>query len=177
MTTTKKKISTTSSAEGKIPPLTIKNAILMYKNFGGAAKKYNAKGLRNFHIKLEPEIAKTLEEDGWNIKWDEPKEDGDLPIAHIKVAVRFDNYPPRVILITKKGRSVLDEDSVEILDWAEIEKADLVLTGSRWDVQGKQGIKAWLRKAFVTLSDDDLESEYAAASYGVGLHGPTNEDD
>jgi hypothetical protein len=163
MATKTKVVSTKSSIEGKISPLTIKNARLIYKNFSGVAKKYNAKGLRNFHILLDPDIATILEKDGWNIKWDDPKEEGDNPVPHIKVALRFDIYPPRIVLITKNGRSVLDEDSVEILDWAEIEKADLVLTGSRWDVQGKQGIKAWLRKAFITLSDDDLESEYAIA--------------
>lgn len=164
MATKTKPVSNPSSAEGKILPLTIKKAKLMYRNFSGAAKKYNAKGLRNFHIKLDAESAKMLEHDGWNIKWDDPKEEGDLPLAHIKVAVAFEHYPPRIILITKKGRSVLDEDSIEILDWADIETVDLILSGSRWDVQGKQGIKAWLRKAFVTLSDDDLESEYAVVS-------------
>lgn len=146
----------------KIPPITIENAQLAYRNFAGVAKTFNAKGLRNFNVILDIEMAKILERDGWNVKWDEPKEEGDEPRARIKVAVRFDNYPPRIVLITKNNRSILDEDSVDILDWAEIEKIDLVLTGSPWDVQGKQGIKAYLRKAFVTLSEDDLESKYSS---------------
>lgn len=157
---TKNKASETK----KIPPITIENAHLIYRNFAGAAKKFNAKGLRNFNVLLDVDLAKVLEKDGWNIKWDDPKEDGDLPQARIKVAVRFDNYPPRIILITKNGKTILDEDSVDILDWAEIERADVVLTGSSWDVQGKQGIKAYLRKAFVTLSEDDLESKYSDVS-------------
>jgi len=148
----------------RIPPITIENAQLIYKNFAGVAKTFNAKGLRNFNIILEPEVAKMLEQDGWNIKWDDPKEEGDTPRARIKVAVRFDNYPPRIVLITKKGKSVLDEDSVDVLDWAEIERADIVLTASPWDVQGKQGLKAYLRKAFITLSEDDLESKYSDIS-------------
>lgn len=158
--------ATTSSAEGKIPPLTIENAKLIYKNFAGSAKRFNAAGLRNFHIVLDTDTAKMLENDGWNIKWTDPKEDDDLPMAHIKVAVGFDNFPPRIVLISGKNgskRSVLDAESVDILDWAEIERADIVLSGSRWEVQGKHGIKAWLRKAFITLSPDDLESKYAVA--------------
>ncbi len=158
--------ATTSGAEGKIPPLTIEHATLIYKNFSGAAKRFNAKGLRNFHIVLDTDTAKMLENDGWNIKWDDPVEEGDSPRPHIKVAVAFENFPPRIILISGKGgskRSVLNADSVDILDWAEIDNVDVVLTGSRWEVQGKHGIKAWLRKAFVTLSPDDLESKYAVA--------------
>ena len=155
---------TTSGAEGRIQPLTIENATLIYKNFAGTAKRYNAKGLRNFHIVLDTDTAKMLESDGWNIKWDDPKEDGDTPRPHIKVALSFDNFPPRIVLISGKGgtkRTVLDAESVEILDWAEIQHADIVLSGSRWEVQGKHGIKAWLRKAFITLSEDDLESKYS----------------
>lgn len=148
----------------KVSPITIENAKLIYKNFAGAAKKFNAKGLRNFHVVLDPETAKMLERDGWNIRWEEPREEGDAPWAHLKIAVRFDNYPPRVVLITKGGKSVLDEESVDILDWAEIQQADIVVSGSPWDVQGKQGIKAYLAKAFVTLSEDDLESKYSSVS-------------
>jgi len=158
----------------KVPPITIENAHLIYKNFGGVAKQFNAKGLRNFNVLLDLDLARILEQDGWNVKWDDPKEEGDLPRARLKVAVRFDNYPPRVVLITRKGKSVLGEDSIDILDWAEIERADVVLTASPWDVNGKQGIKAYLKKAFITLSEDDLEAKYSGVS-SAGQN--TDEDD
>ena len=158
-------MSTKSKEERrKLPPVTIQNAKLIYKNFAGAAKKFNAKGLRNFHIVLDPEAAVILEQDGWNIKWHDPKEDGDNPWPSIKVAVRFDNYPPRIVLITRGGKSVLDEDSVEVLDWAEIVSVDVVLSPSFWEVEKKKGIKAYLKKMFVTLSEDDLESKYSEIS-------------
>lgn len=148
----------------KIPPITIENAILRYKNFAGAAKRFNAKGLRNFHVVLPVDLAQLLEKDGWNVKWHDPREEGDEPWASIKVTVRFDNYPPRIVLITKGGKSVLDEESVDILDWAEILSVDLVLSPSHWEVQGKSGIKAYLSKMFVTLSEDDLESKYSSVA-------------
>ena len=157
---TKKKVVT--EEKKRIPPITIENAQIIYRNFAGVAKKFNAEGLRNFNVVLDPEVATMLERDGWNIKWDDPKEEGDSPRARIKVAVRFDNYPPRAVLVTKGGgKTLLDEDSIEILDWAEIETADIVLTGSSWTVQDKRGIKAYLRKGFFTLSADDLESKYS----------------
>jgi hypothetical protein len=144
----------------KIPPVTIENAKLMYRNFSGAAKKFNAKGLRNFHVALDSGVAQMLERDGWNVKWKEPQEEGDVATASIKVAVRFDNFPPRIVMITSNGRTVLDEDSVDILDWAEIESCDLQLSPSYWEVDKKKGIKAYLRKMFVTLTEDDLENKH-----------------
>ena len=148
----------------KVPPITFENAVLCYKNFAGAAKKFNAKGLRNFHVVLENDLAQMLERDGWNVRWHDPREEGDPAWASIKVTVRFDNYPPRIVMITGGGKTVLDEESVDILDWAEIKKVDLVLSPSSWEVQGKSGIKAYLSKMFVTLSEDDLESKYSSVS-------------
>jgi len=143
-----------------VPPMTIENAKIIYRNFSGAAKKFNAKGLRNFHIVLEPDLAKVVERDGWNVRWHDPREEGDMPWASIKVALRFDNYPPRIVMVTADTKTTLDEESVDILDWAEIEKVDLVLSPSSWEVNGKQGIKAYLRKMFVTLNEDELEVKY-----------------
>lgn len=155
-------MATKSKKVKKVPPITIQDAVLRYKNFSGAAKKFNAKGLRNFHVVLEPDLAQVLEKDGWNVKWHDPREEGDDPWASIKVTVRFDNYPPRIVLITQSNKTVLDEETVDILDWAEIVKVDLVLSPSQWEVQGKTGIKAYLSKMFVTLSEDDLEAKYSA---------------
>lgn len=145
----------------KVPPITIENAKIIYRNFSGSAKRFNAAGLRNFHVVLENDVAVKLEQDGWNVKWHDPREDGDSPWASLKVSLRFDNYPPRIVLITGDSRTTLDEDSVDILDWAEIEVVDLMLSPSSWEVQGKTGIKAYLKKAFVTLAQDDLETKYA----------------
>jgi hypothetical protein len=171
---------TTSGPEGKIPDLTIRNAQLMYKNFGGAAKRFNAAGLRNFHVKLDLKTAAMLLNDGWNIKYDEPREEGDKPVAHMKVNFSFDKFPPRILLISgkdSKNRSVLDAESVGTLDWAEIEKIDLVLSGSRWEKGSDFGIKTWLRKAFVTLSPNDLESEYMASANIDNIKTVDEEDD
>lgn len=148
----------------RVPPITIENARIVFRNFSGSAKKFNAEGLRNFHVVIEPELAKVLEEDGWNVRWHDPKDDNDPPWASIKVAVKFDKYPPRIVMITGSNKTILNEDSVNILDWAEIKTVDLVLTPSFWEVDKKKGIKAYLQKMFVTLVEDDLESKYATVS-------------
>jgi hypothetical protein len=157
---------TTKSTKRRIPPITIEDAHLIYRNFSGAAKTYNAKGLRNFNVVLDPDVAEMLQRDGWNIKWDQPREEGDPPRARLKVSVRFDNYPPRITLITKRGKALLDEESVDILDSADIEKVDMVVTASTGEMttgdrKGESYVKAYLSKMFVVLSDTDLESKYA----------------
>ena len=154
---------TTSGAEGRIPDLTIRNAVLMYRNFSGAAKRYNAAGLRNFHVKLDLETAKMLSSDGWNVKYEEPRDPDDDPTAHMKVNFSFEKYPPRIVLISGRNgehKTVLDAQTVSLVDSADIIKVDLVLSGTRWEKGTDHGIKTWLRKAFITLSPDDLESEY-----------------
>lgn len=162
--------------KSRIPPITIENAKIIYRNFAGVAKKFNAKGLRNFHVVLDNDVAVKLEQDGWNVKWHDPKEDGDSAWASLKVSLRFDNYPPRIVLISGEDRTSLDDESVEILDWAEIQTADLMLSPSPWEVQGKSGIKAYLKKAFITLEQDDLEAKYASRSVKKSKHSEDDED-
>lgn len=146
----------------RIPPLTIENARIIYRNFAGAPKTFNAKGLRNFHVVLDPEQAKELQRDGWNIKWPKPRDDGEERNPTLKVAVRFENFPPYIVLMTKKVRTELDEDSVALLDSAEIENADLRITGSYYEMDdGKKGFKAYLNQLFVTISEKDLMAKYS----------------
>jgi len=151
----------TKSGKPRIPPLSIKNAKLVYRNFSGTAKKFNAKGLRNFHVLLEPEIAKSLEQDGWNIKWPKPRDDGEERNSTLKVRVRFDNFPPTIIMMTARGRSELDEETVSLLDTAEIENCDLKIVGSYNELEtGWKGFTAYLSQLGVVLSENDIMSKY-----------------
>lgn len=161
---TKIKKEETEPRKKRLPPVTIQNAVLLYKNFAGAAKRFNAKGMRNFHVILEPSVAKAMEQDGWNVKWHAPKEDGEEEWVSIKVNLSFDKYPPRVVMITAEGnQTILDGDSIDILDFAELSNVDLTFQASAWEnAKGEKGYKTWLRKIFVTLSPTDLEAKYAS---------------
>ena len=52
------------------------------------------------------------------------------------------------------------QDSVKTLDWAEIEKADIAINPYEYDVQGRHGIKAYLKTMYVTIQEDDFEDRY-----------------
>jgi hypothetical protein len=141
--------------------VTIENAQLVFKNFAGAEGQYNAAGDREFSVILDPENATLMEKAGWNVKYLKAREEGDSPTPYLPVKVSFKVRPPTVVVITSSARTRLDENSIETLDWAEIEKADLIVTPYAWTVGSKTGIKAYLKSLYVTVVEDELELKYA----------------
>lgn len=141
----------------------IEGAELIFKNFGGREDQYNTEGNRHFSVILTKEMADQLAKDGWNIKKKLPKNEEYDPFFMIRVAVRFDNWPPRITMLTNEGRTrtMLNEDNVEILDVLDIKNVDLICTGSEWSVNGKSGIKAYLKTMFVEINEDALERKYS----------------
>jgi hypothetical protein len=101
-----------------------------------------------------------MKADGWNVKWLQPREEGDLPQAIVKVQVAFGKNPPRIVMITSKGQTPLDEDMVRLLDWAQISNVDLIIRPYEWDINGNQGIAAYLKSIYVTIIEDELELKY-----------------
>ena len=150
------------SENKKLPPIKIENATIIYRNFAGRARQFNAAGLRNFHVVLDNSLARTLAADGWNVRWHEPKKEGDELWASLKVAVRFDNYPPRVVLISadKKIRRNLTAETVVLLDEADLVNVDVVITPSLWKRIDGSGVKAYLKTMYAVLSPNDLEAKY-----------------
>lgn len=140
----------------------IEGAPIIFRNFAGKEGPMNSAGDRNFCVILEdPELVKKLEQDHWNVRYLEAREEGEPDVPYIQVRVNFKNRPPRVVVLTSTSRVALSEESVETLDWAEIANADLICRGYEWDVQGKQGTKAYLKSLFVTIEEDELERKYA----------------
>jgi hypothetical protein len=134
--------------------LTIENAKIFWKNFSGRGSTFNAEGSRNFCVEIDKEDAKELKADGWNVKYSKPKEEGDEPSPYIQVTVAYGNYPPKIYLVTRKNRTLLDEDTVGELDRAEIEHVDLIISPYPWTVNGKSGIKAYCKTMYVTIEED-----------------------
>lgn len=141
--------------------MVVEDAQLMFLNFQGKEDQYNEAGNRNFALRLTPEMEKTLLDDGFNVKYLRPREEGDEPTPYLPVAVKFENFPPKIIMITSTARTVLNESTVEVLDYSDIRNVDLIITGYDWAVGDKTGTKAYLKTMFVTLEEDELERKYA----------------
>jgi hypothetical protein len=144
----------------------IEDAQVIFRNFSGKEGQYNREGDRNFCVILDDKTAKQMIKDGWNIKYLAARDEGEIDTPYIQVAVKFENRPPRVVMITSTARTHLGEDAVEILDWADIKTADLIARGYEWTVNGKSGVKAYLQSLFVTIEEDALERKYAVNENG-----------
>jgi hypothetical protein len=139
----------------------VEDATLLFRNFAGKEGPYNRSGDRNFAVILPQDDADRMLKEGWNVRYLAAQEEGDEDVPYITVAVSYKNRPPRVVMLTSRARTNLDEDSVEVLDWANIEKADLICRAYEWAVGDKSGIKAYLKSLFVTIEEDYLERKYA----------------
>ena len=166
------------AADRKLPNRTLEDVRIIFRNFSGKGDAFNKEGDRNFNIILDEATAEAMRADGWNVKTKDPREEGDDPLHLLKVDVSYKARPPRVVMITSRGRTNLDESGVGALDWVNIKNVDLILNPYAWSVNGKSGIKAYLSSIYVTIEEDALEQKYSGindATAGRNVPDPDDE--
>lgn len=142
--------------------VTIENCSIVFRNFAGKEGTYNREGDRSFAILLEPGTAELLESQGWNVKTLKPREDEEVGKPYLTVSVSYRVRAPRIVLMTSRGRTTLTEEMVEMLDFVEIESADVVLNPYHWSQpRGDHGIKAYLKTMYIKIVEDPLDLKYA----------------
>lgn len=146
--------------------LVIEDAELRFKNFSGKEGRYNARGSRNFCVLLKPEDAQTLIDEGWNIRFLNPRDPEDEPVPYMQIKVQYGEHGnPIIYLVTEiDGKPVkknkLSEEEIDVLDWAEIKHVDMTVRPYNYDVNGKKGIKGYLKIMYVTIAEDKFASKY-----------------
>lgn len=154
----------------------IEDARIFKTNFTGREGIYNRPGSKNFLVALDPQDAKQMDADGWNVKWPKPGEE-DEKDPFISVQLGYSGgRPPLVVMITSSGRKTLNEKEVEILDSLDLGTVDLICNASHWENSTGSGIKAYLKTMFVTIEEDALMRKYGMSDIGVG-DGGEDEDD
>jgi hypothetical protein len=141
--------------------IAIENARLIFRNFEGKEGKYNRSGDRSFCLVIPDEaMANQLSDDGWNVKA-LPARDGDEEVLYyIPVSVNYQNIPPEIYTITRHGKELMTEGMVASLDYADILEADVIARPYNWEVNGKTGIKAYLKTMYVTIQEDEFAAKY-----------------
>lgn len=146
-----------------IKNIKIENARIVFRNLSGKPDKFNPQGgKRSFSVVIEdPEFANELKKEGWNIKQFNPSPDSDEEPAHfISVKVSYNNIPPHIYLCTSKNKTLLNEDTVGQLDYAEISNVDIVITPYQYEMSGRSGISAYVKTMYVTVVEDEFASKY-----------------
>jgi hypothetical protein len=143
---------------------------IIFRNFAGKEGQYNREGDRYFAVLLDEKVAQEMAEDGWNVKMLQPRteEEGESPQAYLPVSVNFKGRPPRIVLITSRGRTNITEHEVEMLDWVDILNVDLIVRPYEWTVNEKSGIKAYLQSLYMTIEEDPLEAKYSELDQSHG---------
>ena len=141
--------------------LQIDEARIVYRNFSGAASKFNREGDRNFAVVIpDQEIADALIAEGWNVKIKPPRDEDESPFMFLAVKVQFNDRGPAVYLKTGERVNRLTEDTIDCLDNIEIDSVDLDIRPYDWDVNGKTGRAAYLQSIHVTQKIDRFAARY-----------------
>lgn len=164
----------TRSDFDKTDNLVIENAEIIFRNFRGIDRGYNPKHEKSFSLLIKPERfeVESMKADGWNLKPLKQREGyEDEPVNyHLPVTVRFDNFPPRIYLVTKVSsegekpryrKTLLDEESAFMIDTAEIANVNVEIShGRTYEFNGKVGIKAYLKTMYIELVEDRFDALY-----------------
>lgn len=142
--------------------LILEDVTIAFRNFEGKEDTYNRAGDRNFAILLDEDRATQMERDGWNVKYLKARDEDEVPQAYIQVAVSYKARPPKIGMVTSKGLTYLGESEVEMLDWVDIEVADVTLNPYEWAVNGKTGVKAYLQTLFIKIEEDYLQQKWTS---------------
>jgi len=150
----------------KLPTIKFEDAKITYRNFTGVKTEYNREGDKNFCVIIpDDKIAQQLADDGWNVKIKPPRSEDEGTFCYLPVKVNYDNIPPEIYTVTRKGTNLLTDETVKSLDKASIRSVDLEVRPYNWVTQPgtkneKSGVAAYVKAMWVVLEESSFAEKY-----------------
>lgn len=146
--------------------LTLEGVRIIHVNFRGEERQYNPPGSRVFSVLIEDlDTANELLTAGWNLKpLYNPDESDEVSAFFLPVKINYEsNFPPRIYKVTRStGQSLLlNEDTIDMLDYLSIEYVDVILNPYRWTVREDSGVKAYVQTMYVVIDENALDLKWA----------------
>lgn len=119
-------------------------------------------GNYNFTITLTPEEARILSDQGWTVKENAPREEGDDPEFTFKIKASWDFKAPAIFFI-KNGRKFRVNKPEDLADIRRdtCEKLDVICTPSRWkNARGETGVSAYVKEMYVLIKEHRFAEQY-----------------
>lgn len=147
--------------------LVVKHAAILWSNFAGEPTRVNpAGGKRTFNLVLTEEVGNDLKAAGWNVKFREPREEGDDPLVYTEIVVNMEStYPPTIHLCTdfngRKSRTELNADDVSTLDRMRFTDISVMVHPFEHGRTNSAGatVKGYLRSMDLVAENTDIFAE------------------
>lgn len=142
------------------PILRIEGTNLIFRNLSGKTSEYNKNGERITGVIIPTEIVDQLVEEGWNVKHTNPRDPQAEPLYYMNVKCRFDNIPPKVYLCTERKKTLLDEETINQIDYSEISSVDIEISPYDYTLPLGSGRTAYVKNMYVNVVEDYFAEKY-----------------
>ena len=152
---------------------TVSNAHVKFHDFGG--NKFGVGGSRNFTIELSEDEGKALEEDGFNVKWNDPDRwhDDIYPTIKVKIGIHdgdgleflnpaiwtVGNGAPRQVINPRNPITPAALNELSGIDGLDIESVDVTFTRYEWNKGGNRGVTAYAQSVLVKYNEDPVRAK------------------
>lgn len=148
---------------------------ILFPNLEGHKDQFNNKGERSFRLKFnDPDFAKELADDGWNIRIYTPKNEEYQPYHFMTVKTKFRDdsenvyQDPEIHMVNSKNDILCGAQNMHDIDMAfrnrKVERVDLVINPYHWVHPGMsngEGITAYIREMWVEIQESPFASRYS----------------
>ena len=151
--------------------VSIENTRFIFEtNFSGDPRRDKfGSDKRYANIIVPEELAEELIDEGFNIKMTKPREGDEeefVPTYYVAIKLAYRNrngepkqWPPKVLLVVEDSVTELDEESVDCIDYAWIDRVNVVL--NKYESERGKSLYIKTLEVFQRVEDDPILARHA----------------